>query len=208
MIDYIQNNPEKILMLFKDHLLISFFSLLIATIIGVSLGILIVKYDKLKKYVISIFNILRIIPSLAILILLIPVVGTGFKPALIALVLLGVPPILMNTVSGLDGVLQFMIETAYACGMSEFQVWVKVRIPLALPIIFTGIKTALIEIIASATLAARIGGGGLGEIIFTGLGLYRLDLLLLGGLSVAFLSLSANLLFILFDKLFFAYKDV
>lgn len=154
------------------------------------------------------FQVLRIIPSLAILILLIPIMGTGTEPALIALVLLAVPPVLMNTITGLKEVPDFMLETASGVGMTQRQVLWNVKFPLALPLILTGIKTAFLEIIASATLASKIGAGGLGDIIFTGLGLNRTDLLLIGGISVAMLSVSGGLLLEVFDRVILKYKYV
>lgn len=114
------------------------------------------------------------------------------KPALAALVLLAVPPILLNTVTGLTEVPDFMLETARGLGMTEKQVMFRVKFPMAFPLIMTGVKTAMIEIVASAALAAKIGAGGLGGLIFTGLGLNRLDLLLVGGISVALLSLASG----------------
>ena len=117
-----------------------------------------------------------------------------------ALVLLAVPPILMNTVAGLSGVPPFMLETAEAVGMTERQVWRQVRFPLAMPMTLTGVKTAAVEIVASATLAAKIGAGGLGDLIFAGIGLYKTDLLLIGGVSVALLSLSTGLIFALLER--------
>ncbi|MNW59437.1 Choline transport system permease protein OpuBB [compost metagenome] len=125
-----------------------------------------------------------------------------------ALVLLAIPPILINTVTGLQEVPSFMIESAYGIGMSRKQVLWKVKFPLAAPMILTGIKTAAIEIIASATLAAKIGAGGLGGIIFTGLGLNRMDLLLIGGLAVAALSIAAGLVLDISDRLIFRYKFI
>lgn len=147
-------------------------------------------HRRLKKIFESIFGALRIIPSLAILLLMLPVMGTGFWPAVTALVLLAVPSILINTIVGLDEVPAFMLETAKGMGMKPYQVWFHVRFPLALPSILSGIKTSAVEVIASATLAAKIGAGGFGEIIFTGIGLFQTDLLLIGGVSVAALSLS------------------
>jgi osmoprotectant transport system permease protein len=123
-----------------------------------------------------------------------------------ALAVLSIPAILINTVAGLENVPDFMLETAAACGMTKRQLWTKVRLPLALPLITTGCKTAIIEIIASATIAAQIGAGGLGELIFTGLGLNRYDILLVGGMSVALLSLCAALVIGLFDKIVLRYK--
>ena len=126
--------------------------------------------------------------------------GTGTAPAVVALVLLAVPPILMNTVAGLEGVPPFMLETAEGVGMNPTQVWTKVRFPLAMPMILTGIKTAAVEIVASATLASKIGAGGLGDIIFAGIGLFKTELLLIGGMSVALLSLLTGLIFAIIEN--------
>lgn len=208
IVSYLENNLHTYLFSIGEHLRISILSLLIAIIIGIPAGILCVQYKHFQKIIVSLFQVLRIIPSLAVLLLLIPVMGTGVRPAMTALVLLAIPPILMNTVTGLEEVPFFMIETASACGMSIRQIWRKVRLPLAMPIILTGIKTAMIEIIASATLAAKIGAGGLGEIIFTGLGLNRFDLLFLGGITVAVLSVSAGVFFSILNRIVLRYKHI
>ena len=181
IIAYFMANSAAFWSAVREHVLISAASLAVALLIAVPGGYLCVRYGGLKKTLLAVFQTLRIVPSLAVLFLLIPVMGTGFMPATAALVLLAVPPILLNTVAGLDGVPQDMLETAAGLGMTRRQVWRKVRFPLAMPMILTGVKIAVIEIIASATLAAKIGAGGLGEIIFTGLGLNRTDLLLIGG---------------------------
>lgn len=127
--------------------------------------------------------------------ILIPFIGVGRLPAIIALVVLAVPPILLNTIVGFNEVPQILIETATGLGMTKWQTLYKVRFPLASPHILNGIKLALIEVIASATLATYIGAGGLGTIIFTGLGLYRYDLLIIGGGSVTLLSFMSMILF-------------
>lgn len=98
------------------------------------------------------------------------------------------------------------IESAQGLGMTELQIWLKVKFPLALPIILTGIKTATIEILASATLAYQIGGGGMGEIIFTAIGLNRYDILIAGSVTVAVLSLLANAAFKILETFLFRYK--
>lgn len=208
MIDYFQNNADSYLLAIWEHIGISVQAIVIAALIGVSAGFLCVRYKRSQKIILTLFQILRIIPSLAVLLLLIPIMGTGVRPAMTALVLLAVPPILMNTAAGLAEVPEFMLETASGCGMTGRQVWQKVRFPLAMPLILAGIKTAAIEVIASATLAAKIGAGGLGEIIFTGLGLSRFDLLFIGGVTVAMLSVIAGLLFEIVDKMVLRYKNV
>lgn len=206
MLDYLSGNLDSFLASIGEHIWLSLLALVLATAIGIPLGYVSVRSSQNEKVITTIFQGLRIIPSLAVLILLIPFMGTGIEPALTALVLLAIPPILMNTVAGLQEVPDFMLETAHAMGMTPRQVLWRVQFPLALPLILTGIKTAMIEIIASATLASKIGAGGLGDIIFTGLGLNRVDLLLVGGLSVAALSIAASLLLELADRWLLRYK--
>lgn len=208
MITYFQDNSDSYLSAIWEHISISVVALLLALFLGILTGFLSVRYKRSQKFIFSLFQVLRIIPSLAVLLLLIPIMGTGTRPAITALVILAVPPILMNTVAGLEEVPSFMLETAAGCGMTEGQIWRKIRFPLAMPMISTGIKTAFIEIIASATLAAKIGAGGLGEIIFTGLGLNRFDLLFIGGITVAILSVSAGLIIELFDRIVLRYKYI
>lgn len=190
--EYFRNNMDTYLTALREHVAISLMALAVSVVIGILMAYVCVKSPKLEKWVSGTFETLRIVPSLAVLILLIPFLGTGIKPTLAALVLLAVPPILLNTVTGLTEVPDFMLETARGLGMTEKQVMFRVKFPLAFPLILAGIKTAMIEIVASAALAAKIGAGGLGGLIFTGLGLNRLDLLLAGGVSVALLSLASG----------------
>lgn len=126
---------------------------------------------------------------MALLFLLIPFIGTGMLPAIIALVVLALPPLLINTILGFNEVSPLYKEVGTALGMDPRQLRRQIEIPLALPYILNGIKLALVEIIASATLATYIGAGGLGTLIFTGLGLYDMSYVVIGGVSVAFLSL-------------------
>ena len=197
---YFESNGSRFWGMLLAHIRISLIALLIAVLIGIPAGFLCVRHPRSQKFIAGLFSVLRVIPSLAILLLMVPLLGTGTAPAVVALVLLAVPPILMNTVAGLDGVPPFMLETAEGLGMTAPQVWRKVRFPLAMPMILTGIKTAAVEVVASATLASKIGAGGLGDIIFAGIGLFKTELLLIGGISVALLSLCTGLLFALLEK--------
>ncbi len=192
---YFQTDSDRWLTMLTDHLLVSAVSLVIAGAIAIPTGVLCSRYRSLKKIFEAIFGTLRIIPSLAILLLMLPVMGTGFWSAVTALVLLAIPPVLINTIAGLDAVPDFILETARGMGMESCQLWFRVRLPLALPMILSGMKTSAVEIIASAALAAKIGAGGFGELIFTGIGLFQTDLLLIGGGSVAILSLLTGVLF-------------
>lgn len=195
MLRYILENEISILRQIGEHLFICLIALAIAALIGILGGYHASKSEKLEKGLTRFFEVLRVIPSLALLILFIPVMGTGVAPAVTALMILAIPPILLNTIVGFQSVPAAMIEAGEGMGMDHRQVLWKIRVPLALPMILSGVRTALVEIVASATLAAKIGAGGLGEIIFTGLGLNRPELLLLGGVLVAVLSLGTGLLF-------------
>lgn len=205
---YIQSNGGHILSQVWTHLWVSLLALGVAAAVGIPCGYLASRSPKSEKWVTGPFQVLRVVPSLALLVLLIPIMGVGVPPAVTALAILAVPPILLNTIAGFLEVPAFMVESATGMGMTGREVLRRVRIPLALPMILAGLRTALVEVIASATLAAKIGSGGLGEIIFTGLGLNRADLLLLGGLAVAALSLGCGALFDLACRRILKYKYV
>lgn len=205
---YFSENMGNYLICVRAHVGISFMALLAAAVIGIPLGYICAKNQSWNRWITGCFQVLRIIPSLAVLILLIPVMGTGIKPALTALVLLAVPPVLMNTAAGFEEVPEFMLETAAGLGMTERQIFWKVKLCMAMPMILTGMKIAAIEVIASATIASKIGAGGLGDIILTGLSLNRTDLLLIGGVSVAVVSLLAGVLFRQLEKIVLKYQYV
>ena len=194
VIDYFSQNGQQYLGLLFGHISISALSVLAAMVIGIPLGVLCSRSKMLQSVAETIFGLLRIVPSLAVLIILIPLIGTGVRPAIIALILLAVPPILMNTVQAFLTLPEATLEAATAMGMSPWQCFWQVKLPLAFPLMFAGIRTATVEVIASATIASYIGAGGLGDIIFTGLALLRTDLLIIGGGSVAILSLFTGFL--------------
>lgn len=187
--EYFSTNGAEYLQLLREHMEISGGVVLLAMILAIPMGVLCSHFTKLQLFLERFFGVLRIIPGLAVLLLCIPVMGTGVKPAVTALTILAIPPILMNTVQGFQSLPKEILEAAEAMGMSRRRCFFQVRLPLAFPIMYAGIRTAAVEVIASATLASYIGAGGLGDIIFTGLGLMRMDLLYIGGVSVAVLSL-------------------
>jgi osmoprotectant transport system permease protein len=129
------------------------------------------------------------VPSLAILFLALPYLGTGFRPALFALVVLAFPPIIINTYAGIRNVDRAVVEAAFGMGMEPNQVLRQVELPIALPAVIAGIRTAAVEVIASATLAAFIGGGGLGDFITRGFAVYEPAIMLVGAIPVALLAL-------------------
>lgn len=193
--NYFQENMQEYSHYLWQHLSLSMMALVIALGIALPLGYLGFRLSWFRSLSTTLIQGLRVIPSLGILFIFIPFLGVGRLPAIIALVILGMPPILLNTIVGFSDVSKELIEVGQAMGMTRLQLFKQVEFSLALPHLLNGIKLALIEIIASATLATYIGAGGLGTLIFTGLGLYRIDLLLIGGISVAGLSLVTMLLF-------------
>ena len=206
--EYISTHTMQLLGQIATHTGISLFALLVAAVIGIPCGYLASRSEKAELIVSAPFEMLRVVPSLAFLILLIPVRGTGLAPTIVALTVLAVPPILLNTIVGFRTVPDFMIESAMGIGMTDKEILHKVRIPAAMPMILAGVRTALVEVFASTTLAAKIGAGGLGEIIFTGLGLNRTDLLVLGGVLTAVLSLVAGGMFDALSRKIMKYKYV
>lgn len=153
----------------RDHLALSAAALAVALLIGIPAGLGIASAPRFRGITLGTIYIARVIPSLAVLAIMLPLVGIGFAPALAALALLAIPPIALNTDLGLTGVPEPVREAARGLGMSERQVRRRIDWPLALPVVFGGIRTAAVEVIASATLAAFIGGGGLGEYIINGI---------------------------------------
>ncbi len=171
------------------HLALSLSALAISVLIGVPLGIWISRQAPTAELVINGFGTLRLVPSLAILFLVLPYLGTGFRPALFALTVLAFPPMLINTYAGIRNVDRAVTEAAAGMGMEPAQVLQQIELPLALPAIIAGIRTAAVEVVASATLAAFIGGGGLGDFITRGYALYDPRILLVGAVPVALLAL-------------------
>jgi osmoprotectant transport system permease protein len=179
----------------------------VALLLGVSLGIVlgIVTSQSARAAAVSVNGIgaLRAIPSIAIMAAMLPLIGIGFWPALIALTILAVPPVLINTQAGLAGVDPSVLEAARGMGMSRTQVIARVQLPLALPVLIAGVRTAAVEVLASATIGSIIGAGGLGEYIFSGLSLgpSYIYLMLVGAITVALLALAAEGLFALAETL-------
>ena len=184
----------------RDHLTLSFAAIVIAIALGVPFGGIIARARRSRDVALATVNVARVLPSLAVLALAQPFLGIGFRPALLALVFLAIPPIAINTDVALRGVPAATIEAARGIGMTERQVRARVAWPLAIPIVFAGVRTAAVEVIASATLAAFIGGGGLGEYILNGLAGGDNGQLFEGATSVAVLALAAQAILSLVER--------
>ncbi|MFJ7661796.1 osmoprotectant update ABC transporter permease/substrate-binding subunit OpuFB [Lysinibacillus sp. NPDC097162] len=172
-----------------EHVQISFIALFFAVIIAIPLGIYLTNKKKIAESVIGISAALQTIPSLALLGLLIPLLGIGKTPAIIALVVYALLPILRNTFTGINEVDPSLKEAAMAMGMNTTRRLVKVELPLAMPVIMAGIRTAMVLIVGTATLAALIGAGGLGDIILLGIDRNNTSLIILGAVPAAILAL-------------------
>jgi osmoprotectant transport system permease protein len=171
------------------HVALAGSAVVLAIALGVPLAAATADRAALRAALIGAAGAFRVVPSLAILALAIPLLGLGFAPALLALVVLALPPIVINTDVGLRAVPAATLEAARGTGMTVRQVGRRVRWPLALPVVAVGVRTASIEVIASATLAAFIGGGGLGDYIVGGLQSGDFGELVLGAATVALLAL-------------------
>ncbi|HEY0069756.1 MAG TPA: ABC transporter permease [Chloroflexia bacterium] len=192
-LEYALNPRNELAQKLWAHVQLSGAALLLAVAIGVSLGIWISRFGALARVTVNFAGVLRVVPSIAVLFLLLPLVGTGFWPSLIALTFLAVPPILINTDAGMRGVNPAIIEAGRGLGMSAWRLLGRVQLPLAMPVVIAGLRRAAVEVIASATLATLIGGGGLGDFIQAGLALSRNEILLVGAVPVALLALITEL---------------
>jgi osmoprotectant transport system permease protein len=176
----------------RDHIALAAAALAVALAVGLPVGAAVARAPRFRSISLGAIYVVRVVPSLAVLAIMLPLVGIGFVPSLIALALLAVPPIALNTDLGLRGVPDAVRDAARGLGMNERQVRTRVDWPLALPIVFSGIRTAAVEVVASATLAAFIGGGGLGEYIVNGLAENDRPQLLEGAISVGVLALATQ----------------
>ncbi len=193
--NFLQNNWPELLALTREHLVLVALSTGLAVLIGVPLGILLTRVKSLRTPVLGFANIMQTVPSLALFGLLIPlpfIGGIGARTAIIALALYALLPIIRNTVTGILGVDPKVREAAEAMGMTERQILFQVELPLAMNVILTGVRVAVVICVGVATVAAAVGAGGLGTYIFRGLRQNDNNLLLAGAISSALLALIAD----------------
>lgn len=190
--NWVLANPAEFNQALRQHLVMSISAILIALAIGLPLAVVILRHDGLAAAAINIVNGLRTLPSLAILAIMMPLLGIGLWPSVVALTILALPPILINAYTGLRGVDPDAIEAATGMGMSEGQILRKIRIPLSAPAMFAGLRTASVQVLAGATLAPFIGGGGLGDFIAIGVAGMDQSRLLVGAVPIAILALGTE----------------
>lgn len=194
LIQVITDRWPDILIATWQHILLSFTAILLAILIAVPAGIFLTRYRYLATIILGIASVLQTIPSLALLGFLIPLVGIGSLPAIIAMVIYALLPILRNTYTGILDINQSLIEAGRGMGMTKGQLLMMVELPLARPVIFAGIRTATVMTIGVATLAAFIGAGGLGDLILRGISMVDTGIILAGAIPAALLAILFDLL--------------
>ena len=194
-IKYIINQKSQIINLLLQHIQLTFIAILFAIIIGIPLGILVSKNEKIRKYILGLINIFQAIPSMALLGLLVPMLGIGSKPAIVAVVLYSLLPIVKNTSTGILGIDKNIIESATGIGLTSKQILYKIQLPLALPVIMAGIRISAVTAVGLMTLAAFIGAGGLGYLVFSGVQTVNNVMILAGAIPACILALVVDYLF-------------
>ena len=184
------------------HVELSLAALLIGVVVAVPIALATFRSALWATVAINTGNIGRAVPSLAILALVFPLLGFGFAPSLVALTLLAIPPILINASTGLRQVNPQVIDAARGMGLSGGQILSSIQLPIAAPVIFAGIRTSAVQVVASATLATFVGGGGLGDLIVLGLQRNNPAVLIAGSLTVAALALITEVGFGALERIF------
>jgi osmoprotectant transport system permease protein len=189
---YIFKNPDVMLTLLWEHILLTLGSLLIATLIAIPVGYLIHGKKRLTTAVLGIFGIFYTIPSLVMMILLLPLFGLNAKTVIVALVLYCQIILMRNIIAGLNGIEPGVIEAASGLGMTRKQQFIQVQLPLILPVLIAGMRLAAVVSTAIATVGALFGAGGLGTLLFNGISQGRFDKIVAGSVTVALLAAVLN----------------
>src|SRR5580692_11050977 len=197
---FMHQQAGKLLQQTLQHIGLTFISLLIAVLIGLPLGIYITRNKRAAGIVLGVAGVLQTIPSIALLGFLIPILGIGAKPAIMALFLYALLPIIRNTSEGINGVDPGVREAAIAMGMTPAQRLFRVDLILAFPVIMAGIRTATVINVGVGTLAAYIAAGGLGEFIFGGIALNNTNMILAGAIPAALLAILLDFLLSLVQR--------
>jgi osmoprotectant transport system permease protein len=192
MVAYIRDNQERFLELLSEHVQLTVISVVIGLLIALPLAVVASRFELLAKPLTWLAAIGQTIPSIAILGLMLPFLGTGFVPSLFALTIRAILPIFLNGYVGIRSADPAIVDAARGMGTSEAQLLLMVQLPLASPVLFAGIQTATVQNIGLATLAAFIGGGGLGDLILQGLAMVDVPVLLAGAVPVALLAMLAE----------------
>lgn len=199
--EYALSQKEYVFFLTLEHMSLVAVALLLAMIVGIPTGIFLTRFNALSTPIFAVVNTLQTIPSLALLGFLIPLLGIGKIPAIVALFLYALLPLVRNTYTGIKDISPNLIEVSKGIGLTGFQTLKHVELPLALPTIMAGIRISTVIMVGTATLAALIGAGGLGDPIFRGISSVNHQLILLGAIPSALLAILLDRLLLLVQKL-------
>ena len=197
---FLQEYGSQLLSKAVEHFYISMFALLLAIVVAVPLGILLSKTQRTANVVLTVAGVLQTIPTLAVLAIMIPIFGVGKTPAIVALFIYVLLPILNNTVLGVKNIDKNVIQAGQSMGMTKFQLIKDVEMPLALPLIISGIRLSSVYVISWATLASYVGAGGLGDLVFNGLNLYQPPMIISAAIVVTLLALVIDFILSLVEK--------
>ncbi|WP_278926234.1 ABC transporter permease [Staphylococcus auricularis] len=200
MIQFLSENAGQLFEKMLEHFYISVIALLIAVVVSVPIGIMLSKLKRTSSIVLTIAGVLQTIPTLAVLAVMIPIFGVGKTPAIIALFIYVLLPILNNTVLGVQNIDRNVKDAAISMGMTRFQLMKDIELPLALPMILSGIRLSSVYVISWATLASYVGAGGLGDFVFNGLNLYNPYMIVSAAVLVTLLALIVDFLLSLVEK--------
>lgn len=200
MLDYMLDNYEKLMGMVWQHLGLVIISLCSAILIVSILVVVCMYLKKFEKILLTILSIMYTIPSVSLLVILIPVTGLGFKTAIITLILYNLYLLATNILNGFHSIDSMILESAIAMGMKPYQVLLCIQIPLAKSAILTGIRLSIVSTIQVATIAAIINAGGLGTLLFDGLRTMNMIKICWGAILSALLAIGFNYLFLYFEK--------
>jgi len=200
--NYLLNNFDTVLALTGEHLTMIGIALLISIVIALPLGVLLVRVPRLATFIVGLLGILYTVPSIALLILLLPIFGLNQRTVIAALVIYTQIILVRNTITGLQGVPAVMLDAARGMGMNGWQRWWQVQFPLALPVILAGVRIATVVAIGIATIGAKFSAGGLGVLLFEGIAQNRYDKIVGGSLVIALLALMLNRFLLVMESYF------
>lgn len=200
MIGFLLNYPDEIFTPLLQHLELTVSTLIISIVIASAISLLILRSKFLSQLVVGVFSAIYAVPSMALFALLIPLFGLGVKTAVIVLVIYNQFILVRNILGGLRSVDPTVVEAAYGMGMSGRQIFFKIRLPLASPVILAGIKISAVSTIGIATIAATVNSGGLGTLLFEGLQTMDMVKIIWGTLLSSLLAVAANLLLAALEK--------
>ena len=201
LFNYMVDHGAQIWSLTVEHIEMTAIAVGISILIGVPLGILISYVKKMDKPVIGAANVVQAIPSMALLGLGIPLMGIGVLPAIVMVIIYSLLPIIKNTYTGISGIDPQMVEAAHGIGLTKWQVLKKVKLPMALPVIMAGVRISAVTAVGLMTMAAFIGAGGLGYLVFSGIRTVNNYQILAGAIPACILALIVDFLMGLIEKL-------